>query len=229
MSRPLRISYIVEGKTDFTILDAVVDHLLDGKDYVPNQIQPPTSDYAGDQGPLGGGWKGVLQWCKIQGDESADIGGFANSLVLRNCDYLVIHVDADIAEEDELSSFDLGSADAPTSTCDNIRNHIRALLGGYSVPGQLTICVPAQCTEAWVFVAIYTNELDRYQPIECRREVERLLIGRPEKLVRDKSGSAKKDTRKYQTSAQNLIRNWPVVVNNCIQASIFESDFKAML
>ena len=229
MSEALRVSYIVEGKTDFTVLNALVGFFLNGEDYVSNQIQPPTSDYAGDQGPLGGGWKGVLHWCANQRVESTDIGGFANSLVLRNCDYLIIHLDADIAEEADLIDFQLGSSAAPVCTCNNIRNHIRALLGGGPIPSQLVICVPAQCTETWVFVALHTDEVGRYRPIEQRREVERLLIGQPERLVRDKDGAAKKDDERFRAVVQRITRNWPAVVANCTQARLFESEFGALL
>ncbi len=228
MSELLRVSFIAEGKTDITVLKALVGLFLNGEDYVPNEIHPPTSDYAGDHGALGGGWKGVLKWCENQGVESTDIGGFAGSLVLRNCDCLIIHVDADIAEESDLATLELGSLIEPARTCDNIRNYMWALFDGGPFPSELVICTPAQCTEAWVFVALYTSEVENYIPIESRREVERLLIGRPDKLVRDKDGAAKKDDRRYRAAVHKITQNWPAVVGKCTQARLFESEFRAL-
>jgi hypothetical protein len=48
-----------------------------------------------------------------------------------------------------------------------------------------------------VFAILHPNEVAAYQPIECRAEVDRLLIGKPERLVRDKSGAARKQSEKY--------------------------------
>ncbi len=41
MSKTLRISYVVEGATDYIVLDALVELFLGAVDYVPTQIQPP--------------------------------------------------------------------------------------------------------------------------------------------------------------------------------------------
>jgi hypothetical protein len=91
------------------------------------------------------------------------------------------------------------------------------------------MCIPAQCTETWVFVALYANEAERYRPIEGRREVERLLIGRPERLVRDKDGAAKKDPKSYCRVVDTIIQNWALVVAGCTQARLFESSFRTLL
>ena len=227
MSELIRVSYVVEGKTDFTVLDALVEHFLGNQDYLSNQIQPPSSDYAGDHGPLGGGWKGVLHWCDSQGEEATPLGGFTNSLAMRNCDCLIIHIDADIAGEADLRDLQLGNAAAPAQTCDNIRNLIAALLEG-APPAKLIICIPAQCTEAWVFVALHTSEVAGYAPIEQRPEVERLLIGRRERLVRNKGGAAQKINERYIAAVPRIVQNWPEVTSRCTQAALFESAFRAV-
>ena len=94
MSEILRVGYVVEGTTDYIVLDALVERFLGDTDYVSTRIQPPTSEYTNHQEPLDGGWKGVLMWCKQEGETP---GGFVQSLPFRNHDCLIIHVDADIA------------------------------------------------------------------------------------------------------------------------------------
>ncbi len=69
MFKPLRISYVVEGATDYLVLDGLVEMFLGTRDYIPTQIQPPSSEYSNNQGPLGGGWKGVLKWCEQLGSD----------------------------------------------------------------------------------------------------------------------------------------------------------------
>lgn len=224
MFDPLRIGYVVEGKTDFIVLDAVVETFLGGRDYISRQIQPPLSDYAGDQGALGGGWKGVLQWCYNQ---VVDENGIIQGLAFVNYDYLIIHVDADIANENCLLAFDLrAQSGLPSDTCNNIRSLVVALLGIEAFPQQLMITVPAQCTEAWVFSALYPNEVDRYQPIETRPEVERLLIGKPERLVHNKDGAAKKQSDKYRNQTRRIAANWHYATEKCAEAKLFEDNIR---
>ncbi len=110
MSKIPRISYVVEGATDYIVIDALVERFLGAVDYVATQIQPPESDYANHSGPLGGGWKGVLKWCQARGENE---GGFENDIVLANCDCLVIHVDADIASEADLQHLSLSAPCPP--------------------------------------------------------------------------------------------------------------------
>ena len=77
-----RIHFVVEGPTDYIVLDALVERFLQTDNYIPTQIQPPTSEYADHQGPLGGGWRGVLRWCREIGNSS---GGLSESAALAAC------------------------------------------------------------------------------------------------------------------------------------------------
>lgn len=223
MSDLPRVSYVVEGPTDYLVLDAIVGKFLKC-DYVSTRIQPPLSEYADDQGPLGGGWRGVLSWCAKQGSLA---GGLSQGGVLANCDYLVVHVDADIARESDLLRFQLLDPDSPSNTCSNIRVHLASLLS-QPLPQQVVLCAPAQATEAWVFVALYTNDLPRYQPIEDRADVARLLIGRPGKLVRDKDGAARKQPRQYENSLSRITANWAKIVANCEEARHFDGRLREL-
>jgi len=220
VSRLKRISFVVEGPTDYVLLDALVEHFLNSDDYVPTRIQPPISEFTNNSGPLGGGWKGVLKWCSM-------IGENPDSSPLTNCDFLIIHIDADIAGEAELASLNLSAECPPAATaCDNIRQHLARLIGGSLVSGVI-LCVPSQCMEAWVLCALHTNEAKKFEPLECRIEVERLLIGRPDRLVVNKSGAAKKQTNSYKLVANRFVAGWGQTTAICSQAERFEAEFKS--
>ena len=226
MSNIPRISYVAEGKTDLIVLDSLVERFLGTDDYQVNEIQPPSSAFVNDQGPLGGGWHGVLRWCETAG---AAAGGFANAIALANCDCLIIHVDADIAMEKELQSLALSAPCPPAKeTCDKIRAHLLSLFGG-SPPPKVVLCVPAQCTEAWVFAALHSDDAAQFAPLECRLEPERLLIQKPDKLVRDKDGAAKKQTAGYRAAADKIAANWPNATKTCGEAARFETECRAAL
>ncbi len=207
-------------------MDAVVARFFGDKDYLSNQIQPPVSEYANNQGPLGGGWKGVLSWCQQVGVESGEL---SESLVLANCDCLIIHIDADIASEAELQAHNLSSPCPPAkSTCDKIRRFIVSLLGG-TLPSKIVLCVPSQCTEAWVLCALHPASLASYQPIECRPDVERLLIGKPDRLVVNKDGRARKQTERYRATVQKISLRWSNTIDACPEARRFDTELTSAL
>ena len=226
MSNLLRVSYVVEGTTDAIVIDALISDFLGGIDYVSRRIQPPESEFANHSGPLGGGWRGVLKWCKDFGESP---GGIAKSTIFANMDCLIIHVDADISSEAELQTFQFGAPCPPAKdACDNIRNHIIQLLGG-DLPQKVVLCIPAQAIEAWVLSTLHPDEARKYDPIECREDVARLLIGKPDKLVRDKDGSAKKQTDRYRAIAGKIVRQWKDATNMCEEAKRFEAESKTAL
>lgn len=224
MSSLPRISFVVEGITDFIVLDALVDRFLGGIDYVPTQIQPQNSEFLNGLGPLGGGWKGVLKWCD---NISNSTDGFIESIVIANCEYLVIHVDSDIALEPELASLGLSQPCPPArNACDGIRAHLVSLLGG-ALPTTVLICVPAQCTEAWIFAAMHPVEVAKFEPFECRAEPDRLLIGKSSRLVRGKDGAAKKQPVQYRAFAARIAAGWQNAVDLCPEAARFDSEARA--
>jgi len=226
VSKIPRVSYVVEGATDFIVLDTIVEKLLGSADYIPTQIQPPSSEYAAGRGPLGVGWKGVLRWCEAEGNTQS---GFNSGLTLSNCDLLVIHVDADIAHEADLSHENLKAPCPPAkATCDRIRDYLTKLIGN-NVPTKVVLCVPAQCTEAWVYCALHPSEAALWADLECRDEIERVLIGKPDKLVRDKGGSAKKLPERYRVVAPRLGSGWLHAIRLCAEAMRFNHELETAL
>lgn len=222
----MRISYVVEGATDYIVLDALVERFLQTDNYIPTQIQPPISAFANDLGALGCGWHGVLSWCKQEG---ATQEGFADSLVLANCDCLILHVDADIAHEAELAEHHFAAPCPPARpTCDNLRAHLIFLFGG-TLPPKAVLCIPAQCTEAWVFAALHPDLVSQFEPLECRNEVERLLIGKRGKLVRGKGKGTHKEKARYRDNAERIAAGWENAVAYCPEALRFDAECKAVL
>ena len=221
VSKIPRISYIVEGATDYHIIDALVERFLQTDNYVPTQIQPPMSEYTDDLGPLGGGWRGVVKWCS---DIGARPEGLAGSMILANTDCLVIHVDADMASEAEFSEIDLSAPCPPAKdTCDRVRQYLIMLLRGQLHP-KVVLCVPAQCIEAWVFAALHPDLVSRYEPIECKRDVAALLVDKPDKLVRNKDGRSRKQPERYRNNASKVADKWPNATARCPEALRFDSE-----
>ncbi len=226
MSDVLRIGFIVEGRTDYEVLKAVTLRFTDGQDFVAVRIQPPDDAVANDQGEFGGGRKGVRSWCTKVGEDG---GPFASS-AFENFDVLVIHVDADVAREDELVLFDLArDCPPPAASCDRVRAYFLGLLGPGESLARVVMCVPSQNMEAWVFAALHPTEVSSYAPFECRNKPETLLIGRPQRLVRSKDGTAKKDTRRYRVEAHSIAQGWAEAAAACTQAARYEAEMKGAL
>jgi hypothetical protein len=101
MSSAVRIALVAEGITDYVVLRAAVESMLDGRSFILTLLQPEGSvafTGAGEAGPLGGGWKGVHKWCL----QSAARGGgsLSGDPLFIGHDLLVVHLDADVAGED---------------------------------------------------------------------------------------------------------------------------------
>lgn len=65
MSEPLRIAMVVEGPTDFIVLDAVISSLLPDREIELQSLQPEFSAaFQVQPGPTGLGWPGVYRWCR---------------------------------------------------------------------------------------------------------------------------------------------------------------------
>src|SRR5262249_47131459 len=170
--------------------------------------------------------KGVLLWCAQAG---ATPGGFAQSLPLLTYDCLIIHVDADIAAEAELQSHGLSAPCPPAKdTCDRLRNHLIALLGN-PLPSNVVLSIPPPCMEAWVFSALQPDLVTSFQTIECRQDVERLLIGKPDRLVRDHDGRTRKNPQRYEEAAYRIAVGWDQAIAACPEAQCFDNDCRAAL
>lgn len=229
-----RVHVVCEGPTDFVVIRSILSHFL--PEFVVTQIQPETSLYGGDQGPLGGGWKGVRSWCQ----NVADQGGMETSGRLLNADLLIIHIDADVADDEEVSCSH--PCPPPGATTDALRKTLSSWLGVSQWPENVVTCIPSKSTEAWVLAALHPNDRfvkrqakkqqeDQALPadfLECRAEPALLLIGKPTRLVRRKKGrDVKKIKARYQAVSSRLSEAWPSVEVLCTEAKRFRTDLQA--
>jgi hypothetical protein len=101
MSDTISIALVAEGITDYEVLKAAVESMLDGRSFDMKLLQPEASvafTGAGNAGALGGGWRGVYKWL-LQAVERSG-GQLRNDPLFHFYDILVIHLDADVARED---------------------------------------------------------------------------------------------------------------------------------
>src|ERR1700722_5774291 len=101
MSNTLRIALVAEGVTDYEVLRAAIESMLNGQSFDIKLLQPEGSvafTGTGNAGPLGGGWRGVYKWCL----QAAERGGgrVRDDPLFIAYDILVLHLDADVARED---------------------------------------------------------------------------------------------------------------------------------
>lgn len=221
------VAMICEGDADREILKAILDRYLD--DYQLTPIQPPLSDFGGDGGELGNGWKGIRRWCQ----QEAPVGGGPLRVVLMNHDLVVIQVDADVANEHD--SGIVLSEDArcppPSVFADPVRAAVLKWLGISSAPTGLVLCVPAMATETWALVALFPESLDGAGSpscIECDEDIKQKLrkLGKAldPKLATSKAGRIVNHARGYRAVAERITEAWPRVAGRCAEAARFDRD-----
>ena len=208
---------VCEGPTDAVLVKAAFDNHLD--DYVVTVLQPELSQIQ-DQGPFGGGWKGVRAWCQ----QVRRQGGLHQ--VLARGDALVIHADADIADDPEIAC----RKDCPpaSATTDAVRKVIKNWLDEDPIPDRTILCVPSKATDAWAFVALFPND-PMVGGIECRDKPESLLVGRKPRLVRKKGSTYKKNRLTYEQSREIFRNQWKTITGTCTEAARFDADLAAVV
>jgi hypothetical protein len=222
MSSPLRIAIVCEGPTDKIILDELIEAVVGHPNFRSVLVQPLMSALVSDFGPYGGGWAGVLRWCT---QAVADGIPFEESKTAINNDLIIVHVDADVARETSLAHVSLvGPCPPAQGTCDNIRHHIRVLLGGRELPNYLVLCIPADSTEAWVVAALNPSLAASNSPWECYQKPEDQL---PSVKVRGKAVG--KSQKSYKRVSSDVAAGWPSAKLHWPEANRFEADLRAAL
>jgi hypothetical protein len=169
-----RLLLACEGPTDKVLVEAAVANHVG--DYVVTVLQPELSSMQ-DQGPFGGGWKGVRRWCQ----QVREQGSLPH--VLNSGDALIIHVDADVASDDEINCE--RTCPPASDTTDAVRQVVKGWLGEAELPSRAVLCVPSKATEAWALAGLFPAD-GLLTNIECRAKPERLFVGRTPRLVRRK-------------------------------------------
>ena len=157
MSNMVRIALVAEGVTDYEVLHAALEAMLNGRSFDLKLLQPEGSvafTGAGDAGPLGGGWKGVYQWCRQATVRSG--GKFSDDPLFIGYDLLLLHLDADVADEDPANAT-IGPIPAlagvlpctqpcppPNATTDLLRQVMLSWIGETTLPPRTILCTPSK-------------------------------------------------------------------------------------
>jgi hypothetical protein len=223
MSDPVKIALVSEGITDYVVLKAAMESMLDGRSFILTLLQPEGSvafTGAGEAGPFGGGWKGVHKWCL----QSAVRGGgrLSGDPLFIGHDLLILHLDADVARENSPSEF-LPCEEPcppPNATTDRLRIVMLSWSGETETPPQTVLCTPSKSTEAWVMAACFPSDSEvTKKSWECHPNPDSRLGQQP------KSSRFSKSQADYEKRQPELQARWPVIVAKLSEAARFQNDF----
>lgn len=229
MSEPVRIGLVAEGITDFVVVNAAIEAMLKGRPFVLKLLQPEASVAffgTGDAGQHGGGWKGVWSWCSQARQRS---GNLATDISLELYDLFVIHLDADVADEEpEATSPIKGlpcSLPCPpaVATTNELRRVLLQWTGDSRLPPKTVVCIPSKSTEAWVIEALFPYDKVWKKHGECLPDPSSRLGQQP---LLKRLQKSKADFEKHGPQIQ---MSWPLVVARLGEAARFQSDFAAAL
>lgn len=188
MSKPLRIAAVVEGPTDYVVLQAVVKALLPERETQFTYLFPKMSEvFQQIPGDLGLGWAGVYRWCH----QTAKVGGgsVSGSFLFDNHDILLVHLDADVADK----TYESGHIDdytddlpcrqpcpPPSATTNALRQVILRWMNEPAVPDRCVLCIPSKSMETWVVLALSPKSREvRKATWECQEDPEKQLGQQP--------------------------------------------------
>jgi hypothetical protein len=237
MSRTVRIALVAEGVTDYEVLNAALESMLSGRSFDLKLLQPEGSvafTGMGHAGELGGGWKGVYRWCLQAKQRSA--GRLSGDPLFFNYDLLLIHLDADVANEDPANS-KIGAipelagvlpcdqpCPPPNATTNALRKVLLSWVGETVTPLQTVLCTPSKSTEAWVMAAIFPTDREVVKKgWECYAKPENRLGQQPFRQRFSKTQA------NYQTRKSQLQAAWPAVVARLTESRRFQDEFSAAL
>jgi len=229
VSNTVRIALVGEGVTDFEVLKAGIDSMLNGRSFDLKLLQPEESlafTAAGAAGSLGGGWRGVYKWClqaALRGD-----GVLSGDPLFISYDLLIIHLDADVASENSEGDIpDLAGmlpCERPCppagATTEALRTVILSWLGEAQAPPRTVLCTPSKSTESWVMAALFPadKEMNR-KGWECHPNPAGRLSQQP--LTRRLS----KRHADYQRASSELRVAWPGISKKLPEAGRFWNEF----
>ena len=237
MSNTLRIALVAEGVTDYVVLKATIESMLDGRSFDMKLLQPEGSVAfagAGSAGPLGGGWRGVYKWCL----QSAQRGGGSvrGDPLFVSYDILILHLDADVAGEDP-ANYPVNPIDRlsgtlpcaqpcppPKDTTEQLRRLLLSWVGEVDAPQRTVLCTPSKCTETWVIAIFFPHDGQMIKKgWECHPNPESRLAQQP------KARRFGKSQADYQAKAAGIQEGWPRIANRLSEAKRFQDDFMAVV
>ncbi|TAN71534.1 MAG: hypothetical protein EPN20_04585 [Magnetospirillum sp.] len=232
MSDPLRVALVVEGPTDHIVIDAAMRAMLGNRRFILTPLQPEGSLAFG---PLGGGWGGVYRWCVQQARDGG--GRLSLNRMLDRFDLLIVHVDADVADDTyAAANITPRPADLPlpcarpcppaAESTNPLRAVVLSWCGEPAPPERILFCVPSKSMEAWVVASLFPNDaavMSRTVPFECYPTPESRL-GQQPKNVR----FAKRQPD-YRARSLHLRTEWPRIAapGGLEEANRFRLEFLA--
>lgn len=219
MSELIRIGLVAEGVTDRVVIEAAIESMLGDRPYILKLLQPESSAF--HAGPFGGGWKGVSAWCGLVRERN---GNLAGDIVLDTNDIVILHLDADVADEDEPAKGLPCSRPCPPSsaTTDPLRVVFLGWLNEQDLPDRTVFCTPSKSTEAWVMEALFPHDPEWKKKRECLTKPEVRLGQQPQKQRIRKS---EVDYRRHST---RLSAEWPRVARTLSEAGRFDREFRKL-
>jgi hypothetical protein len=236
MSDVLRIAVVAEGITDYLVLTAAIESMLQGRAFDLKLLQPEESvafTEGGNAGALGGGWRGVYKWCLQVAERNGRLQG---DILFLQYDMLLIHLDADVASEDPANYpnhpipnlagvLPCDQACPPASNTTNaLRSVLLSWLNEQQTPTQTILCTPSKSTESWVMAAFFPSDAQmRRLGLECHPKPADRLAQQKKKFRFSKSASD------YEARIPHLTNSWPAIVKTRNEASRFHNDFIAAI
>lgn len=234
MSNPLRISLVAEGVTDYVVLKAAIEVVLNGRTFDLKLLQPEGSvafTGQGQAGNFGGGWPGVLKWML---DTVGRAGKLSSDSLYLNTDILMLHLDADVASVlpaqnndrniDGLVSDLPCAVDCPpaSDTTDRLRTLMLKWVGEVTTPANTVLCTPSKSTEAWVVALFFpTDQEINRKGFECHPNPASRLA------VQAKAVKFAKSEKAYLDRYQQIKAGWNWLVDHLSEAKRFQDDFAA--
>lgn len=227
----LRIGLVVEGTTDFIVLEAALTAILRDHTLIFTRLQPSGDETFGSVSRVG--WGGVLEWCL---QNTTDL----QERLLKDLDLVVLNVDADVAEKQysdvfgrQQAPFDNLPCDKPcppaSDTVDALRAVVLSWVGG-RICSNWVLCIPSKCMEAWLVPILLEDQPAALAGLECNRQVEEILIRHKNpKLLKRKDQRLRKITKAYRDVSPLITERWRRITEHCEQASHFETLVKGML
>lgn len=233
----LRIALVAEGPTDYAVINAALNAIVDIP-FILTLLQPePTYQSRGT------GWCGVLKWCHDIGRCHTDKLTLAPLLSPIPIDMIILHIDADIADNEKCYEncgsqwsslatengwsplpYDHEPCPPSVNTSTYLRDMMRSWLHP-ALPDRKTVfCIPSRATDTWLLAAVMSGSPSILADIECRQDPATFLgSGLPKKLRINKSVSA------YTSAAPLLIQRWKIITDCCPQALAFQNDVRAVM
>lgn len=214
-----RIGIVCEGLTDFYIISGVAALFFP---YATFNLIQPDSSLNNNLGVHGGGWTGVLKWCRQ----------FGKQPIMQ--DLLIFHLDADVVQKNygdgnfrqqDVESYPLlpfaCSCPPASNAADYLTLCLKAWLGKEHLPQNWIMCIPSRAIEAWV-IAGKNLVLSRGQDLECLDNPKIRLQQSPwQHRLRNSS-----EYRKFAQSIDDSM--WREIRSKCSQAEAFHQSISSI-